>query len=191
MKDRLSDEQNEAILKALNETIEQGPWDKSNFLKVIGKNLAEMRDDFLTQLGASSQAQLKAESHLANRMALRNGQQEIYVSLYSADGNNIQSWERIVCNLPRQMISRPIYADEADVKSLLKTKENQHNEGYVAIYINQSDILPLASDKIAVDKLGKSLLSLKDKTLNLDNISKFVHVSGVYKLEKGRLIKTI
>lgn len=190
MKDRLSDEQNETILKALNEAIEKGPWDSTNFLKVVGKNLIEVREDFLNQLGASSQAQLKAESHLANRIALRSGQQEIYISLYSADGINIQSWEKIIANLPRQMISRPIYADEADVKALLKTKENKQNEGYVAIYINQSDILPLSSDKAPIDKLGKILLSLKDKTLNLDNISRFVHITGVYKYERGRLTKT-
>lgn len=189
MKDRLSDEQNEAILKALNDAIEKGPWEKSNFLKVIGKNLTEIRDGFLNQLGASSHAQLKAESHLANRIALRSGQQEIYVSLYSADGVNIQSWEKIVFNLPRQMISRPIYADEADIKALLKTKENKQNEAYVAIYINQFDILPLSADKAPVDKLGKTLLSLKDKTLNLDNISRFVHASGVYRYERGRLVK--
>lgn len=189
MKDRLSDEQNEAILKALNDAIEQGPWDQSNFLKVVGKNLIEIRDDFLNQLGASSHAQLKAESHMANRLALRSGQQEVYISLYSSDGSNVQSWERIVTNLPRQMISRPIYADEEDVKALLKTKENKMNEAYVAIYINQSDILSMAADKAPVDKLGKMLLSLKDKTLNLDNISRFVHQSGVYKYAQSRLIK--
>ena len=189
MKDKLSDEQNEAILKALNDAIEKGPWEQSNFLKVIGKNLIEIRDGFLNQLGASSQAQLKAESHLANRIALRSGQQEVYVSLYSTDGINLQSWERIVANLPRQMISRPIYADEEDIKAVLKTKENKQNEAYVAIYINQSDILALSPDKASVDKLGKALLSLKDKTLNLDNISRFVHLSGVYRFANGHLIK--
>lgn len=191
MKDKLSDEQNETILKALNDAIEQGPWEQSNFLKVIGKNLIEIRDNFLNQLGASSQAQLKAEAHMANRMALRSGQQEVYVSLYSSDGSNIQSWERIVANLPRQMISRPIYADEEDVKAMLKMKENKQNEAYVAIYINQSDILPLSPDKASVDKLGKVLLSLKDKTLNVDNISRFVHLSGVYRIANGRLIKNL
>ncbi|CAM2828425.1 Dot/Icm secretion system protein IcmQ [Legionella worsleiensis] len=189
MKDRLSDEQNEEILKSLNEAIDTGPWDKSNFLKVVGKNLIEIRDGFLNQLGASSRAQLKAESHLANRIALRSGQQEIYISLYSSDGAVLQSWEKIISNLPKQMISRPIYADEADIKALLKTKENKQNEAYVAVYINQSDILSLSADKAPVDKLGKMLLSLKDKTLNLDNISRFVHVSGVYKFERNRLIK--
>jgi len=189
MKDDLTDEQNETILKALNEAIDSGPWDKSSFLRVIGKNLTQIRDDFISLLGAKSQSQLKAESHLANRIALRSGQQEIYVSLYSADGSNIQSWEKIVANLPRQMISRPIYADEEDIKAILKAKENKMNEAYVAIYINQTDILPLSPDKASFDKLGKALLSLKDKTISLDNISRFVHHTGVYQFERGQLIK--
>ncbi|CEG58047.1 Dot/Icm secretion system protein IcmQ [Legionella fallonii] len=190
MNDKLSDEQNEAILKALNEAIEHGPWDKSNFLKIIGKNLVEIRDDFVKQLGASSLQQIKAEAHLANRMALRSGQQEVYISLYCYEGSNMQSWERIVTNLPKQMISRPIYANEDDVKAIIKSKENKLNEAYVAIYINQSDILALPSDKLSVDKLGKTLLSLKDKSLNLDNISRFVHLSGVYSYTNGRLSKS-
>lgn len=190
MKDQFSDEQNEAILKALNDAIGKGPWEQSTFLKVVGKNLIEIRDDFLKQLGSNSQAQLKTESHLANRSALRSDQQEVFVSLYSSDGINIQSWERIVANLPRQMISRPVYAEEEDVKAILKIKENKQNEAYVAIYVNQSDILPLVQDKASIDKLGKVLLSLKDKSLNLNNISRFVHVSGVYQYAKGRLTKT-
>jgi len=189
MKDQITDEHNEAILKALNKAIEIGPWEKSSFLKVIGKNLNQIRDDFIAQLGTRSKAQLKAESNLANRIALRSGQQEVYVSLYSADGTNLQSWEKIVANLPRQMISRPIYADENDVRDIIKSKENKINEAYVAIYINQTDILSLSADRASFDKLGKVLLSLKDKTLMLDNISRFVHHTGSYKYEHGRLIK--
>lgn len=187
MKDKLSDEQNEAILQALNKAIDEGPWDASNFLKMLGKNLIGIRDDFLNQLGASTQAQLKAQTHLENQMAKRSNQQEIYVSLYSADGSNLQSWERIVTNLPRQMISRPIYANEDDVKELVRLKENKVNEAYVAIYINKDDILFLSPDKTLMDKRGKPLLSIKDKTLYLENISRFVHLSGVYQWVKGRL----
>ncbi|MBA2648244.1 MAG: Dot/Icm secretion system protein IcmQ [Legionella sp.] len=188
MNDKLSNDQNNSVLKALNEAIAQGPWDKSNFLKMIGKNLIEIRDGFLNQLDPDNQSQLKTPSHIVNRIALRSGQQEVYISLYSADGTNLQSWERIVANLPKQMISRPIYADEEDIKAVLRLKENKQNEAYVAIYINQTDILP-SSDKVLIDKLGKTLLNLKDKVLNNENISRFVHASGVYRLNYGRLIK--
>lgn len=188
MKDELSEQQCEEILKALNDALDQGPWDKSNFLKVIGKNLTEIRDNFANQMGKSGNAKLTAQSNLANRIALRSGQREVYISLYSSDGSNLQSWEKIVANLPRQMISRPIYADEEDIKAVLKMKENKQNEAYVAIYIHQNDILALPPEKAPVDKLGKPLLSLKSNVLNLENISRFVHLSGVYHYEKGRLM---
>lgn len=189
MKDILNDEQNKAILEALDEAIKNGPWDKSNFLRAIGKNLNEIRDDFVKKANARSREQVKTDIYLASRLALRSNQQEIFVSLYSADGSNLQSWERIIVNLPRQMISRPIYAEEEQVKALLKTKENKQNEAYVDIYINSTDIIPPHPDKAIVDKLGNTLLTLKDKTLHLENISRFVHISGVYQFSRGRLIK--
>ena len=71
MKDELSEQQTDAILKALDDAIEHGPWDKSNFLRVIGKNLREIRDGFANQLYAPGQDKSKIASHLANRIALR------------------------------------------------------------------------------------------------------------------------
>lgn len=189
MKEVLSDQQNEAILQALDEAINNGPWEESNFLRAIGKNLNDIRENFVNQLGTRTKAQIQAETQLANRMALRSGQQEVFVSLYSADGSNIQSWERIVANLPRQMISRPIYAAEEHVKAIIKTKENKINEAYLGIFINQSGVIALPPDKALSDKLGNLLLTLKDRTLDLDNISRFVHVSGVYHYDRGRLLK--
>ena len=99
-----------------------------------------------------------------------------------------EKWERIVNNLPKQIISRPIYADEENANQLIRSKENKLNEAYVAIYINQSDIIPMG-DKTPTDRLGKPLLTLKDKSLSLNNINRFVHVSGVYQYLAGKLIK--
>lgn len=189
MKDKLSEEQTDAILKALNDAIEQGPWDESNFLRAIGKKLTGIRDRFAEHLNAPGLEQAKKNTHLANQIALRTGQQLIFVALYSYEGTNMQSWERILMNLPKQMISRPIYAAEEDVKDIIKTKENKNNEAYVSLYINGSDILPLSVEKTPVDKLGKPLLVLKDKSLSLDNYDLFVHASGTYKYSQGRLVK--
>lgn len=190
MKDQLTEEQTEAILQALEEAIATGPWDESAFLRVIGKNLREIRDNFISRLG-NPQALEKSRAELlaANRFAQRTDMKEIFIALYSSDGSNLQAWERILANLPGQTISRPIYAEEEDIKYLIKSKENKVNEAYVGIYINNNDILALSPDKIPVDKFGKALISLKDKTLNLDNISRFVHLSGVYHYAKGRLLK--
>lgn len=189
MKDELSEQQTDAILKALDEAIGAGPWDESNFLRVIGKNLREIREGFANKLNAPELEKSRIAAHLANRIALRSGQQEIFVALYSSDGANLQSWERILVNLPKQMISRPIYANEEDIQAIIKTKTNKNNEAYVSMYISQSDILELSPDRTPKDRLGKPLLTLKDKSLSLDNINRFVHTTGTYQYGQGRLIR--
>lgn len=186
MKDKLNDNQVEAILKALDEAIETGPWEESNFLRVIGKNLRQIRENFVALVNNQGPT-AKLSASLSKEA--RTGHQEVFISLYSSEGNNLQSWERILANLPRQMISRPIYDNEEGVQQLIKSKENKINEAYVVAYINQSDILMMAADKIPLDKFGKPLLSLKDRSLLLDNIIRFVHFSGTYHYAKGRLVK--
>lgn len=187
--DELTKQQVDAVLKAFDNAIEQGPWDESNFLKVIGKNLRGLRDNFVSQINLSESDSSDASAYLANQIALRHGQQKVYIQLYSSDGKNLHSWEWIVANLPRQMISRPIYADEEDVKEIIKTKDNKANEAYVAIYIGQNDILQVSADKVPVDKLGKPRIFLKDGTLKLDNIDYFVHEANRYQYLQGRLSK--
>lgn len=189
MKDELSESQASAILKALNDAIEQGPWDESNFLRAIGKNLKEIRDNFSNQVNAAEINHSKMITQLAQKTALRSGLKEIFIALYSSEGTKLQSWERILINLPKQMISRPIYADEADVKAILRTKVNKNNEAYVSMYVNHNDILQLPPDKTPVDKLGKPLLTVKDKSLILDNVHQFVCTTGTYQLVHGRLVK--
>ena len=189
IKDKLSEQQSQAILKALDDAIEHGPWDKSNFLRVIGKNLQDIRDGFYSKTTPLNHHEAKIAANIADRLKLHNDQQEIFIALYSSDGANLQSWERIIANLPKQMISRPIYAAEEDVKSFIKTKDNKNNDAYASFFINPADILILSTEKTHLDKLGKSLLTLKDNALSLDNFESFVHVSGEYQFEKGRLIK--
>lgn len=191
MNDRLTESQTSAILKALDDALANGPWDESNFLRVIGKNIQEIRDNLISEIEKNSEGSTRFGSKQNSRQIERSGQREVFIALYSSDGAQIPSWERILTNLPRQIISRPIYADEEHVKYLIKSKENKVNEAYVVIFINESDILTVSSDKIPLDKFGKQLMSIKDRALNMDNIVRFVHISGTYTYSKGHLIKTV
>ena len=40
-----------------------------------------------------------------------------------------------------------------------------------------------------LDKRGKPLITLKDKTLTLSSITRFIHQSGTYDFLEGRLVK--
>lgn len=189
MKENMTEEQSKVILKSLDDAIEKGPWEESTYLRVIGKNLKKIRDEFYSEITSVLGDTSKTDASLKNRVAMRSGQQEVYISLYASNGESLASWERIVLNLPRQIISRPIYADEEDVRHLIRMKENKLNEGYVAVFIDVDAILSVSSDKIQKDRYGKPLLSLKDKVINLDNISRFVHQTGTYQYIKGRFVK--
>ncbi len=188
-KQDLTTEQVNAVLQALNTAIAQGPWSESNFLKVIGKHLTDLRNDFMTQVKSLENMSPEVASHLANQREQRNSQKKVYVALYSSNGKNIQSWEWIVTNLPRQMVSRPVYLEEDDIQSIIKTKENKANEAYVRIYIDETDILQVDPDKVPIDKLGKPRLLLKDGAFKLNNLESFVHESGVYHYSQGKLVK--
>ncbi|WP_131781032.1 Dot/Icm secretion system protein IcmQ [Legionella gresilensis] len=185
-KNHLTDDQVKAILQVLEDTIKGGPWDTSNFLKVIGKTLQDYHNE-LTKLYNESN-ELKAKSNQLLGRETNPNQQEVFISLYTSDGSNIQAWERIILNLPRQMISRPIYANEEDVKNLIKSKENKLNEGYIAIFVDKNSILNLPPDKMPQDRFGKQLLTLRDRSLDLNNIHYFVHLSGTYRYQRGRLL---
>lgn len=187
MKDKLDESEASKILKALDEALEKGPWTESNFLRVIGKNLQEIRDKYAEEIekNAAGFGSAKKQAELLQR----SGQREVFIALYSSEGSQLHSWERILANLPRQIISRPVYSEEEDLKFIIKSKENKYNEAYVAIFINENDLLQLSADKIPIDKFGKQLMALKDRAVHLENITRFVHISGNYSFSKGHLHK--
>ncbi len=180
-------EQIQHIVAALNEAINEGPWDKSNFLRLIGKNLSQIRDDLSSYIDVNAQ---QTSAHQNNQLAVQvRPLQTVYIALYSNEGTHLAAWEKIINTLPKYVLSRPVYAQEKDARNFIKSKNHPNNEGYVALTIQQDDILPLTEEKTPKDKLGKALLSLKDGAVKLENIQRFVHVSGQYQYSKGRLSK--
>lgn len=181
----------EKILTSLDNIIETSPWGASNFLQAVGQSLKVIRDKFeadMNAIEASDNKAFKASNPSQKSDPLLNMTQ-VYVGLYSSDGMNLQTWERIIQNLPRQVVSRPIYAMESDVKAMIRTKENKNNEAYVALYVNPSDILVLEKDKIPIDRLGKELLMLLDRAVDLSHVHYFVHRNVRYRFVQGQLIQ--
>jgi len=191
MNDNLTKEQINGILAALDDALAQGPWSASTFLTIIGKKLQQIRDEFeqKQQEGKQFETAVQSVTLAANRSQNASEMKRVYISLYAYDGSNIHSWEHVIANLPEQILSRPIYENEEDVIAILNNKGNQVNEAYVSFYIDPKFILEPLSEKVAIDKLGKPLLALKSKALNLLNVDIFVHQSTTYKFIGGRLVK--
>lgn len=176
------------ILTTLDKAITEGPWEETNFLKAVGKKLKQLREDFVVQTNLDNDVEAHAEAKKLSDDILPSGYQLIYIAMYSFEGSNLKTWERIITNLGNQTISRPIYADEQDVKNFQKTKENKVNEGYVEVMVLTADIMPVSSEKMPYDKLGRPLVTLKDKSIKLQNVRRFEHMGHTYKLNRGSLV---
>src|ERR1700722_13594354 len=136
-------QRNQAILQALDEAIEEGPWDVTVFFQAIRNKLIEIRDQFEVETGLSEEDSSSA-SHatLFSNMAKRHGMMEVFILLYNADGSSIPKWENILRSISSQIISRPVYRREADAKSALRVASNRMNEAYVSVFIKEDQILP-------------------------------------------------
>lgn len=187
MNDLPTGQRTKAILDALNKAIEEGPWGESNFLRTIGNRLRKIRDDF-TKQPQPSEADRERLAALMQRVKLHVNQQDIFISLYCADGKALSVWEHVVAHVPSQIVSRPMYVEEADVQMLIKSKANGENEAYVVVAVNAKDIVTLSPEKVVMDKLGKPLVSLKGNAVHLNNIKRFVHQSTEYSYKEGRLV---
>ena len=188
MAKKITEKQAQTVLAAFDQVIEDGPWNHSNFLRVTCRNLEKLRDDFHNQV-KSTQEQEQITNNLVNRVALRASQKEVFLSLYNINGSSLSAWEKIIHNLPSHVISRAIYAQEADVQAFIKTRDNKVNEAYVSIWVNPNDILVLSPDKTPKDRFGKALITLKDKAVLISNMNNFTHMSIQYIYANHHLIK--
>ncbi len=187
MSDELTPEETKQILDALNIAVDKGPWNKSIFLRAIGKKLEGIREDFKS--GLSDEVALVSNAELAKSAEPESGVRRVYISLYSAQGKNLEQWERIIGSLFLQTITRPTYNSERDVKEALKVKGNIENEGYVVVQVAEKDILKMPVSKQPIDRLGIRLLSLKKDAIKPENIENFFHKENSYLFESGKLVQ--
>lgn len=194
------------LLHALDDTIEKGPWDKSVFLGAIGKKLKEIRFNFKNRIRfldpgfeefeeAVPQVQSTVVTSISatpSAIAIpqpTDNQIEAFVSLYNVEGGNIQKWEKILSALEKQIVTRPVYATEQEMRALMRTKINRRNDAYASFLLDKTDVIPPKDGKAPLDRLGNKLLMLKDTALKLGNITRFYHESGIYSFQNNTLIR--
>lgn len=191
-KQKLSDSQITAVLTAFRHALDNGPWTRSALLRVLGKKLRSIYETLEKKAGAEDKASAHRKQQAERTQEqMATTHQEAFVALYSSDGTNLKSWEHLLANLPKQIVSRPIYANETDIKQAIKARPNRNNEAYVAIYIDRASMLTLPPDRAPKDRLGTALLTLKDNALLPQHILRFVHATGEYTYQNGRLVKAV
>ncbi len=178
------------LIRALDEAIAKGNWEGGLFFQAAGKKLRDLSEKLKKELEAEGGQKPPTAEEMIDYVKQRSGLVEVYISVYCTEGRSIPRWENVLSNLPRQVVGRPIYKREKDVKDILQIKENPINDGYIIAYITEMDILkPSFKEKVAVDRFGHELIRLKDNVLKPENITKLVHLTGDYSYRNGRLTK--
>ena len=176
-------EEVELIHQSMQACLDLPEWQQSNYLKLMHGRLAKIANDLqesINDINASHNDVVQTEGRA------HPDEQLIFISVYSAFGKMIESWERVIINLPKQYVSRPIYLHEKDAQYAARFKGVLQNEAYVSVWVKKTDIIDTGMLK---DKFNRTLISLKDKAINLANIEYFWNVSIRYKWQNTQLIR--
>lgn len=183
---------NKKLIAVLDNVIEKGHWEDTLFLQATGKKLREFRERLRNELDISEEETLKSQNPAHRYIQKKHMGQEgllVFILIYCAEGTNIKQWEQVISTLATHSMTRPIYKNEEDVQSIIRTKENKHNDAYVALSIKESDISPPFTNKTPIDRYGNDLIVLKEGSVHHNNIEFFVHSSGRYIFQNGKLVK--
>lgn len=179
-------EVNRKLVAVLDTLLTSGNWEASLFLKATAKQIQQLREkaEQLLITATGSGALIRAKE-----LTEKDGYRKVFISVYQAEGTNLQQWNHTLKSLMEYSISRPVYGNEETVKALIRSKTDKQKEGYVVVYIQEENIIRMPG-KEASDRLGNELLTLKTGAVKLENIIEFVHCNQSYELqEKGLVLK--
>jgi intracellular multiplication protein IcmQ len=184
---------NKRLVEILDEIIEKGHWENTLFLQATGKKLREFRERLKNELEFPTHLQSSDEATFIHRYkSTRKATDEshlVFILIYCSEGSNVKQWENVISSLAAHSMTRPIYKNESDVQSVLRSKPNKQNDGYLALSISKNDISPHFTKKVPVDRYGNELVVLREGSIRQENIEYFIHLSGRYIYQNGKLIQ--
>ncbi|QLH41365.1 MAG: Dot/Icm secretion system protein IcmQ [Coxiellaceae bacterium] len=177
---------NQKLVQVLDNLLATGNWETSLFLRTTAKQIQQLRaeaqqllTEVMTMTGTHKQSIDAAD---------RPGHVKLYISLYQADGNNLQKWQTTLKALADYSVGRPIYKQEEHVKANIRAKNDMTREGYVVVWVSETDIIKLSNSQTATDRFGNPLITLKMGAVRLENILEFVHCQQRYQVYEGNLV---
>lgn len=187
MSDNTTIEVNKKLIAMLDGLLGGCNWESSLFLKTASKKFLALRMEAEQLLLASTAPDVTQKAV----MQVKEGHAKVFISMYQMEGNNLQKWYVTLKSLDEYSISRPVYREEEHIRAMVRAKPDAQREAYVAIFVKNENIINLPPGRIATDKLGNELLTLKTGAVKLDNIIEFVHGEQRYQInETGLVLKT-
>lgn len=177
------------LLEAIDKAIKEGNWDSSLFFRNILKQLLEIREHIaqtFTEAGDVAPS-LTPVAHYHAIPDTKEGYERVYIALYQAEGGRLDRWFSTIKMLTIYSVSRPVYRSEAEIGEVIRTKKGK-SDAYVIAWVKQSDIIPSYSGSPLKDKWEHELLTLKEGSIKLENIVRFVHDEKNYYIHGEELV---
>ncbi len=175
------------IISEFDKAIDSNIWDKNSLLKKHKKKLQLLKDKFVSEIDIDNY--MKKEKNLSNKKPKnRTGQLKIFISLYNPEDDNLEKWFLVIQGVINSVITRPVYRVEDDIKSVINSGDESAHEGYIVVYVNNSDLINAQDTNVPHDDLGNELSVLRDNCIKKDNIIAFVHNAQSYALKEKKLI---
>jgi Dot/Icm secretion system protein IcmQ len=176
-------EAKDILVNAIDKVITEGNWEGSLFFRNILKRLEKLREFVITEL-SDTEEQAAEDIVEQENLKEQQGYKKVYIAIYQAKGEQLAGWFTAVKNLDEYYVSRPAYLHENHAQEMINAKRSR-NDAYVAVWIHQDNIL--ATDKMH-DKLGHELLTLREGSINVENIIEFVHDKNRYCFTENKLV---
>src|SRR5207237_821400 len=104
-------------------------------------------------------------------------------------GVNFRSWQNMLTPnvFYEYSVNRPIYLEKRQIESLLRSKSNKLQHGYLTVAIKSSDII---QKELYKDPAGQSVIRVKEGALRFDRLVAFTHNQIEYVINpQGEFIK--
>jgi intracellular multiplication protein IcmQ len=175
----------EEIIKTVDRVVASCDCENSLFLRSTVKPLRQLRQQAILTLEAAGRV---VKDFQLPKIEVNAETQLVYISLFQSKGLELSQWELQLRSITSHVIGRPAYAEEEQVKKVLRQKLQQHNEAYIVVAIPKIKINMHAHLPERRDHFGNVLLHLAANAVQVENIIEFVHQGVRYHFYKNKLI---
>lgn len=171
------------VIAICDSILNAGDWNHSPFLRQVISPVVETKQSMLDALSEDNNSSEEVEA-----VVYSQDMQEIFIAVYQADGHNIGQWAVVLRSLPSFVLGRPIYENEDNAISFIRSKEDRYKEAYVKVMVSKKAIMD-DMGAVRCDRIGQQLLSINQGALLVENIVSFHHLGAKYKFNGKDLVK--
>lgn len=159
-------------------------WQDSLFLRNLMKPLEQAKDEAQAILDSRSN---KANVGIKQNIAIAEDEVVLYMTLYQAQGYDLNAWSLQLRSIKHTMLGRPIYSDEESARTTIRSKVDQSRDAYVVLRVKREYMMNHAAPSAQFDRHNNKLVTLEQGAIATESILEFVYMNNRYHFTKGVL----